>query len=509
MSTVLLLALTVSVITYIAWARLSRHRVRLPPGPSRLPFVGSVHHLPLEYQHKKFVELAKTFGDVIFLQLFSRPTVVLNSLDAASDLLEKRSSKYSDRPRFILTAMMGFDLAMSIMPYGEQWRRHRRWFAAAFVDKKLESYVPIQQRETHRLLVGLLESPDAFLALIKRYVGALMMEVAYGHEVTSLDDEIVVLAEKAVGAATEAGSPAATLIDFVPILQWIPAWLPGGRWKMRAAEVRQMVRRTSDVPFARVQAAIAAGTARPCFLWSLLEEEGETSEEELEEIKAAANLVYGAGTDTTATVLNAFVLAMVLHPDACKKAQEEIDRVIGDARLPDFGDRASLPYVEALFKEVYRWIPPVPLGLPHRLTEDDSYRCYTIPEGSMMIPNVWGMTRNADIYLDPETFRPERFLEMDAATAAAADPRNMAFGFGRRICPGKEFADGSVWLAAANVLAAFDIRKARDAAGREVTPVPAFASGMISHVRPFACDIRPRSLKAARMIGQLQVDGGA
>ena len=103
-------------------------------------------------------------------------------------------------------------------------------------------------------------------------------------------------------------------------MQWIPAWLPGGRWKMRAAEVRQMVRRTSDVPFARVQAAIvsnftlsptpaiphmcclkAVGTARPCFLRSLLEEEGETSGEGLEEIKAAANLVYGGECPSVGT----------------------------------------------------------------------------------------------------------------------------------------------------------------------------------------------------------------
>ncbi|KAH9834412.1 cytochrome P450 [Rhodofomes roseus] len=508
MSAPLLLAL--AVVFYVAWTHLSSRLIRLPPGPSRLPFIGSVHHLPLEYQHKKFFQFAKEYGDVVYIQLFGRPSVVLNSLPAAQDLLEKRSSKYSDRPRFTLTAEMGFDLAMSIMPYGDQWRRHRKWFAAAFLDKKaLDSYVPIQQRETHKLLAGLLESPDAFPAHVKRYIGALMMEIAYGHGVTSLDDEIVVLAEKAVGAATEAGSPAATLIDFIPILQWIPAWMPGGRWKTRAAEVRRMVRRTSDVPFARLQAAIAAGTARPCFLWSLLEDittRGEPAAADLEEIKAAANLVYGAGTDTTATVLNAFVLSMVLHPDACRKVQAEIDRVVGsDSRLPDFGDRASLPYVEAVMQEVLRWIPPVPLELPHRLTEPDTYRSYTIPKGSMMIPNVWGMTRDASAYPDPEAFRPERFLEMDAAT----DPRNMVFGFGRRICPGKDFGDASVWLAAARILAVFDVRKARDAAGREVAPEPSFSPGMISHVRPFVCDIRPRSPRAARMIEQLLLDSAA
>ena len=66
---------------------------------------------------------------------------------------------------------MGFDLAMSIMPYGSKWRRHRKWFAAAFLDKKaLTSYLPIQRREVYKLLAGLLESPDAYHAHIRRWV---------------------------------------------------------------------------------------------------------------------------------------------------------------------------------------------------------------------------------------------------------------------------------------------------------------------------------------------------
>lgn len=54
---------------------------------------------------------------------------------------------------------------------------------------------------------------------------------------------------------------------------------------------------------------------------------------------------------------------MVLHPKAQRRAQEEIDRVVGNSRLPDFGDRESLVYVEAFFREILRWHPPVPLGM--------------------------------------------------------------------------------------------------------------------------------------------------
>lgn len=84
-----------------------------------------------------------------------------------------------------------------------------------------------------------------------------------------------------------------------------------------------------------------------------------------------------------------FFLAMMLHPEVQRKAREEIDRVVGDGRLPNVKDRDSLPYVEAVLKEVFRWHPIAPMGLPHEITEDDIYQGYLIPKGAIIIPNIW------------------------------------------------------------------------------------------------------------------------
>ncbi len=54
------------------------------------------------------------------------------------------------------------------------------------------------------------------------------------------------------------------------------------------------------------------------------------------------------------TALRNFVLAMVLHPDVYKKAQAEVDHMVGRERLVDFDDRENLPYVECVMKEVLR-----------------------------------------------------------------------------------------------------------------------------------------------------------
>lgn len=79
---------------------------------------------------------------------------------------------------------------------------------------------------------------------------------------------------------------------------------------------------------------------------------------------------------------------MALHPEKQRKAQEEIDRVIGSDRLPTFKDRESLPYVEAIYREMFRWLPPLPLTVPHVVEEDDVYKGYYIPKGQSFTRSV-------------------------------------------------------------------------------------------------------------------------
>lgn len=89
--------------------------------------------------------------------------------------------------------------------------------------------------------------------------------------------------------------------------------------------------------------------------------------------------------------MTTFFLAMVLHPQVQLKAREEIDHVVGDNRLPTVRDRENLPYVEAVLKEVFRFHPIAPMGLPHLVTEDDVYEGYLIPKGAIIVPNIWSV----------------------------------------------------------------------------------------------------------------------
>ena len=93
--------------------------------------------------------------------------------------------------------------------------------------------------------------------------------------------------------------------------------------------------------------------------------------------------------DQTFATLTAFFLAMVKYPDIQRKAQAEIDEVVGRDQLPDFSHQESLPYVNAVMKECSRWHTVVPMLVPHRAIEDDEYNGYLIPAGSVILANAW------------------------------------------------------------------------------------------------------------------------
>lgn len=123
---------------------------------------------------------------------------------------------------------------------------------------------------------------------------------------------------------------------------------------------------------------------------------------------------------------------MIQFPEVQKKAQEEINRVIGMNRLPQIEDRDKLPYVESVVKEAFRWSPAVPLGFPHAMSEPRKCHHSTIPKGAIILPAVWWLLHDPEVYAEPASFSPQRYLE----PRKEPDPKPFVFGYGRRACTG-------------------------------------------------------------------------
>jgi cytochrome P450 len=170
-----------------------------------------------------------------------------------------------------------------------------------------------------------------------------------------------------------------------------------------------------------------------------------------------------------------WTLAMVAFPEVQRRAQAELDAVVGRARLPTFADAPQLPYVRAIIREVLRWRPSLPLGLPHAAAEDDWYEGMFIPKGAKCIANIWQCNHDRAIFGDDaDEFRPERHLgengELLPGPKETIQEGHVSFGFGRRVCVGKHLANESLFIRTAMILWAAIIKCARDENGKEVPP---------------------------------------
>ncbi|KIM81633.1 hypothetical protein PILCRDRAFT_821401 [Piloderma croceum F 1598] len=397
------------------------------------------------------------------------------------------------------------------MPYGPRWRRHRTKFTNYFHFSLSLVYQPIQIQETHTLLRNLLTSPSDFSHHIRRSAAAIILNITYGYDVAERDDPYVALADGAMQTMSKAGVFGTYLVDYIPVLKYVPLWMPGASFKRQAREWRYLSREMLDSQFMTVKENMVKGTAVSCIttqeLEKLKESGGSADKEEL--IKNVVAIAYGAGADTTVSAITSFILAMVLYPDIQKKAQDDIDRITGGGRLPTFADKTSLPYISCVVWECLRWNPATPMAVPHRVTEDDEYNGFRIPKGSTIIANVWAILHDENKYLEPFRFNPERFEHQEKNKLAGInDLPQAAFGFGRRICPGRWLAHDSIWIAVAAILSVYNISAAVDDKGLPILPSVEYSSGTLSHPKPFECRIIPRSDAMASLIKQT-ADGKA
>ncbi|KDQ25158.1 hypothetical protein PLEOSDRAFT_1057573 [Pleurotus ostreatus PC15] len=456
--------------------------------------------MPSEHQWVKYHEWSKKYNsDIIYLNVLGNPIVVLNSYKAANDLLGVRSTLYSDRPlSTMLNELLGWKTLLSFLPYGHAWRARRRAFWQEFNSERSTNHRPKQLWYSRDLLRRLLEDPKRFLHHIDYTLSATIIAIAYGVDVQREDDPNVERAGKALVNLKDAAISGSFMVDILPFLKYIPTWMPGAGFKAYAERARRHTMDMREAPYEQGCSRLREGTGEPSILSRSLGGHNIDSHPDEELIKDVTWVAYTGGAETSPLVIYTFVAAMLLYPDVQKKGQEELDAYLG-ARLPAFEDIPHLPYVHAIMLEVLRYAVCSSFRAPHRLTMDDEYKGYIIPKGSTIFVNVWALLRDEEVYSDPGTFNPERFLKDGEIDPKTLDPIPN-FGFGRRICPGRFFALDSLAISVASILSCFDITKAKDARGRDIEQDIQWEGGFTRHIIPFECAITPRSAEAAKLV---------
>jgi cytochrome P450 len=181
------------------------------------------------------------------------------------------------------------------------------------------------------------------------------------------------------------------------------------------------------------------------------------------------------GSETTSTTLLWWTLAMIAFPEVQRKAQTELVAVVGRARLPTFADAPHLPYIRAIAKEILRWRPVAPLGVPHKAIEDGWYEGMFIPKGATCVANIWQCNHDRVVFgNDADDFRPERHLddkgELIPGPVETNQEGHVSFGFGRRVCVGKHLANESLFIHTTRILWAATLECMKDGNGNDIIP---------------------------------------
>ncbi|RXW19089.1 hypothetical protein EST38_g6769 [Candolleomyces aberdarensis] len=477
----------------------------LPPGPKGLPVVGNLFQLPQKDPWLEYDRLNREYGDLVYLEAVGQPILILGSLERANEILERKSSKYSNRP--VLPALEMIDVAwsFSLFQYGPELRHYRKTFHQYFNANVISRYQPILDEEVTAFLRKLHKSPELFLDHTRDLFGYAIMRIAYGFDDPEVNRGLLHDGETMLKAFVEVSLPGRYLVNDIPILRHVPAWFPGAGFKARFAELAQVSQRMHIDSFERVKKNLENGrrSVHPSMAADLVDkmpnEDNPARSKYNEVAQDVCAVAYAAGADTMISTLFALFLALAMHPEVQEKAQKELESVIGSGRLPTLNDQKSLPYISAIVKEISRWHTVAPIGLPHVTAEDDEYNGYFIPKGTYVMANSWAILHDPNVYDAPEKFNPDRFMKDGALDPTVRDPGVAVFGYGRRVCPGRWLSDSTLFLVTASFLSVYNVYPPKDDSGNSIPLKIEVAPALVSTPLPFKCNIRLRSSQHAHL----------
>lgn len=489
---------------------------RMPPGPPPIPFLGNKRQVPSRHPWIKFQEWSQTYGPMFTIWFGRRPTVIISDPHVAVALMEKRSQKYSSRPRFVVMGEIYWDMAsILVQPYSKEWTVRRKLLHTALTPRALQNYIPVQQAEACRLCFFLLTKPDQWEQLLDWMTASIVFSISYGHRIDSMDSGVIRQRMDIMHYNATLNVPGKYLAESFPILKHVPDFLAPWKREIKrrgAIEAGANMRLASFVKH-EMEESERSGKPLPNSLCKQLLENRARDPQAFallsdRDFSFIPSSLFGAGADTTASTLCSALLALVTHPQTMEAAHAELDTVIGRDRMPDFQDEPELPYIRALCKETLRWRPVAVLGgTPHASTVADTYEGYHIPKGTNILGNTWAINHNERYYPNSHHFNPLRFLEPDAQSLdylpqayVASTPSekgephpsklgHSSFGWGRRICPGADLASNNLFIALACLLWTYDIKPKKGVR----YDIWDYVGGFNIRPRHFECDIRVKS----------------
>ena len=421
---------------------------KLPPGPRGLPVFGSLLEIRND-THLAIDRLVKRYGDICLLRFGNVPTVIISEPALLHEAFGK--TELADRWVSEIMDILSGQKDLVLAPYGEHWRQMQRFanrelLSARNIDTVRERYI---EQVVNGLVQRMAEMGDRGKAVYPMQLTAqsnsnLMFRSLFGRD----EDESAEFLEQRDRLLNYinwlfASATATNLVDYIPWLRFLPN--NSVKEAARQSEISNEVI-TTLTESARNRPGVDLSS--PTSLVEVMLAKEETGEISGDMTCDLCMDLMIAGTDTSAQTVNWFLLLLANRPEIQARVHEELDQVIGRDAVPTVDDRTRLPYVFACLAESMRYRTIGPLGLPHKASEDTEVGGYLIPAGAQVLGNIYSIHHDPRHWDSPDEFIPERFLPQEdgSMSPALTSQAYLPFGTGHRRCPGRRFAETTVWL---------------------------------------------------------------
>uniref|UniRef100_A0A8C5RA81 unspecific monooxygenase n=1 Tax=Leptobrachium leishanense TaxID=445787 RepID=A0A8C5RA81_9ANUR len=445
------LLLTVCVIFLLVTVSQARrkNKARLPPGPTPLPILGNILQLNGKEVFRSFIKFAEKYGPVYTIYMGTERIVVLSGYEAVKTALNDNGDVFSGRGHMPLIEKI------SAGGHGEEAYR---------VNNGLNTVVPTRLSFSHFLTEEFRKTngqPVDPTYYFSKAVSNVISSVVFGNRFEYEDKDFLrllnLLNETFRGFSSvwaQVGNANEHLL------------LPGPHKAFFKAidGIQEFIAEKVKLH----QESLDPNSPRDFIDCFLVKMEQVNTEFHMTAIVNTTFDMFTAGTETVSTTLRYGLMILLKHPDVEERIHREIDQIIGRNRAPCIEDRSRMPYTDAVVHEIQRFIDLIPLGIPHKVTQDIEIKDYVIPKDTTIYPLLSSVLQDPKLYKYPYDFNPGHFLDKEGKFCR--NDAFMPFSSGKRICVGEGLARMELFLFLTTILQNFTLRSPVDTEKLDLTP---------------------------------------
>jgi len=440
------------VAAHRAFSKKKTAGLSVPCLPS-VPYFGSMLFMPFrpEKGHSFLARKAKELGSVFAFYAGRRYTIVLNNYDAIYEALVRKSLHFAGRsPVYTQDLINVHDFGIVFKRYGESYKRNQQHSVTVLkhfgfgIQHVTERRIQLEATELINYMKGKCGKTFSPAGMFEKSTLNVIYGMIFGVRLERSDPTAEFIAT-AIDTMLDSFD---FVLDVFPQAAYLPYYrrLVSNSVKVQVAFTELMLKKIAESEKLE---------SDENFVKSFVERAGQDFDRT--ELAFILRDLLGGGLETTATQLNWCLVELGNNNNVQKRLQEEIDSVVDRGRLPSLDDRTKLPYVEATILEVMRLRTIAPLAIPRETICDTEVSGYSIPKNTGVLANLWAAHRDPRDWPEPNTFRPERFLDEDGTINSKVRQRVIPFSLGKRSCTGEALARQELFLFLTAIVQHFDI----------------------------------------------------